>query len=53
MRSVERTFWMSFFSPELAAIIITKAISGKTVPSLKAGWLMVMSTDCAILGMMK
>ena len=40
-------------SKENLTISSTKAISGKMAPSLKVGWLMVMSTDCAILGMMK
>ena len=53
MRSVERTLLTSFFSPEAATIIRIKATNGKAMPILKLGWVMVRSTDWAILGMMK
>ena len=51
--SVERTFLMSFFKAEAAAIVSSKAAKGKATPALKEGVVIVESNDWAILGMMK
>ena len=37
MRSVERTFLMSFFRPEVAKMVSKRATKGKATPALKIG----------------